>query len=88
MTHNGSYKIKKFEIPRLQGNGFDVEIRKDFEIIAKKDNDIFEIFYPETFPFGNVVIIKNKLRFIYRDYLPCTDTIYLLNNFEKIHDDI
>lgn len=84
MEDHAKYRVKTYEIPKLEKAEYIVSMVSPLELRAIKNGSIYNICYPDEYPFKPCVIIRDNKDFIYRDWLPNTDIVYLLENFEDL----
>lgn len=82
--NHAEYRIKTYEIPKLKESGYSIIQVSSLELKAVKNGNTFNICYPSDYPFKPCVIIRDNKDFIYRDWLPNTNIIYLLENFDDL----
>jgi hypothetical protein len=84
MENHAEYRVKTYEISKLDKAGYIVTQLTPLELRAVKNSYVYNICYPAEFPFKPCVIIRDNKDFIYRDWLPNTDIVYLLENFDDL----
>lgn len=84
LENHAEFRVKTYEIPKLEKEAYIVTQLTPLELRAVKDGYVYNICYPKEFPFRPCVIIRDNKDFIYRDWLPNTDIVYLLENFDDL----
>jgi hypothetical protein len=82
--NHAEFRVVTYEIPKLEKAGYIITKITSLELRAVKNENVFNICYPNEFPFKPCVIIRDNTDFIYRDWLPDTQIVYLLENFDDL----
>lgn len=82
MENHAEYRVTKYEIPKLKDAGYLVTQINPLELRVVKNGNVYNICYPSDFPFKPCVIIRDNKDFIYRDWLPNTNIVKLLEEFD------
>ena len=84
MENNAEYRIVTNEIPKLEKAGYIITNINSLELRVVKNANVFNICYPKDFRFNPCIIIRDNKDFIYEDWLPDTQIVYLLENFDNL----
>jgi translation elongation factor P/translation initiation factor 5A len=84
MENHAEYRVKIYEIPKLKESGYSIIQVSSLELKAVKNGNTFNICYPADYQFKPCVIIRDNKDFIYQDWLPNTNIVYLLEKFDDL----
>jgi hypothetical protein len=84
MENYAEYRVKTYEVQKLEKAGYIISQLNPLELQAVKNGIVYNICYPNEIPFKPCVIIRDNKDFIYHDWLPNTNRVYILDNFDDL----